>query len=186
MPYQPPSPSQRPWLEAGYALFAQAGPGGLKIEVLARQVGKSKSSFYHLFADLEIFTAALLDLHLSRAHRLAERERQCRQLDPDLLDLLLASKTDLLFHRQLRIARATEPFASCLQRADALVEDAFLGLWSHIVGLTDRAPSIPRQLYDLAIENFYLRLTDAQFTRAWLLAYFAELQLLVTGLKRSV
>ena len=44
-----------PWLEVGYAIFSNEGPKGLKIEVLAREVGKSKSSFYHCFADLDIF-----------------------------------------------------------------------------------------------------------------------------------
>ena len=183
--YSPPTPSQRPWLDAGYGAFAQGRPGGLKVEALARQVGKSKSSFYHLFADLEIFTTALLDWHLDRVRAFAVQERACRQLDPDLLELLLASKVDLFFHRQLRIARAVEPFATYLVRADACVGEAFLGIWAEVVGLSGR-PHLPRQLYDLAIENFYLRLTEAEFGRPWLLAFFAEVRRLVAGLQRPV
>ncbi|MEM7514864.1 MAG: TetR/AcrR family transcriptional regulator, partial [Bacteroidota bacterium] len=52
-----------PWLKAGYDIFSQEGPGGLKVERLARIVGKSKSSFYHHFADLEIYTSFLLEYH---------------------------------------------------------------------------------------------------------------------------
>lgn len=35
-----------PWIIAGYDLFAKEGPKGLKIEVMASNVKKSKSSFY--------------------------------------------------------------------------------------------------------------------------------------------
>jgi AcrR family transcriptional regulator len=45
---------KQPWINHGYRTFAYEGPTGLKVERLARQVGKSKSSFYHLFADLDI------------------------------------------------------------------------------------------------------------------------------------
>jgi AcrR family transcriptional regulator len=46
------------WIQAGYALFAEQGPSALKIEVLAKMVGISKSSFYHYFADLEVFDSS--------------------------------------------------------------------------------------------------------------------------------
>jgi AcrR family transcriptional regulator len=39
-----------PWLEVGYTIFSNEGPKALKIEALARKVGKNKSSFYHCFA----------------------------------------------------------------------------------------------------------------------------------------
>lgn len=52
-----------PWVEAGYQLFAEHGPKGLKVEVIARHVKKSKSSFYHHFSDLEVFTEELLFFH---------------------------------------------------------------------------------------------------------------------------
>jgi AcrR family transcriptional regulator len=59
------------WLFAGYELFAEKGPEGLKIEVLAQKVGISKSSFYHHFADLELFTDFLLKYYLDQAKRMA-------------------------------------------------------------------------------------------------------------------
>ena len=50
-----------PWILCGYNIFSKEGPKGLKIEVIARQVSKNKSSFYHHFADLEVFTEILLN-----------------------------------------------------------------------------------------------------------------------------
>ena len=46
---------EKKWLEVGYRCFADRGPNGLKVERLSKKVGKNKSSFYHLFADLEVF-----------------------------------------------------------------------------------------------------------------------------------
>lgn len=56
--------TQQPWITQGYATFAAEGPAGLKVERLAKNIGKNKSSFYHHFADLEIFTTILLKVHL--------------------------------------------------------------------------------------------------------------------------
>ena len=48
--------SKEIWIKKGYEIFAISGQNGLKIEPLAKTVGKSKSSFYHHFTDLELFT----------------------------------------------------------------------------------------------------------------------------------
>ena len=53
------------WIITGYESFAQSGESGLKIEQLAKVVGISKSSFYHHFADLDIFIEKLLLHHLN-------------------------------------------------------------------------------------------------------------------------
>ncbi len=46
---------QEIWIIKGYETFALFGEKVLKIEKLAKDVGISKSSFYHHFADLDIF-----------------------------------------------------------------------------------------------------------------------------------
>jgi AcrR family transcriptional regulator len=43
------------------------------VERLAKDVGISKSSFYHHFADVEVFVNQLLLYHLKRAEMIAER-----------------------------------------------------------------------------------------------------------------
>jgi len=46
--------SKEIWVKTGYKIFALNGQGEIKIERLAKIVGKSKSSFYHHFADLDL------------------------------------------------------------------------------------------------------------------------------------
>ena len=99
-----------PWVEAGYQLFAEHGPKGLKVEVIARHVKKSKSSFYHHFSDLEVFKEELLFFHMERTKQVAELERGCKTIVPELLNVLVDAKTDLLFNRQLRIHRDNPTF----------------------------------------------------------------------------
>ena len=52
------------WIQEGYFVFGRKGPNGINIELLAKKLKKSKSSFYHYFGDLETFQEALLDYHL--------------------------------------------------------------------------------------------------------------------------
>jgi AcrR family transcriptional regulator len=81
--------SKQPWILCGYNIFSKEGPKGLKIEVIARQVNKNKSSFYHHFADLEVFTEILLNFHLERSEIIAAQERLCKTVIPDLVNLLI-------------------------------------------------------------------------------------------------
>lgn len=80
---------KQPWILAGYDLFSKWGSRGLKVEVIARIVGKSISSFYHHFADIEIFTGMLLNYHLERTIIITGREKLCKNIIPDLLNLLV-------------------------------------------------------------------------------------------------
>lgn len=175
---------KEPWILVGYDRFAKEGPGGLKIEVIARMVKKSKSSFYHHFADVEIFTGLLLDYHLERTHRIAQRELTCERIIPDLINVLLDVKQDLLFNRQLRVNRHNPAFNKCLEMSNQKVEGAFLDLWIRDIGLTDKT-HLARPLFSLALENFYLQLTEDVLTYDWLQRYFSGLRSLVTQFKSS-
>ncbi|MBT9394895.1 TetR/AcrR family transcriptional regulator [Hymenobacter sp. NST-14] len=169
------------WLQAGYDLFAATGPAGLKVEVLARRVGISKSSFYHHFADLEVFIGQLLRCHVGRARQLARREAACGSLDPELITVLLEHRTDLLFQRQLRVHRRHGPYAECLAEASGPAAEAFLALWARELP-SHLAPHLLGGVFQLALENFYLQLTEATLTREWLSAYFGQLTQLVRAL----
>src|SRR5512142_2173974 len=50
------------WVEAGFKELARAGVEGVRIEVLAKNLGVTKGGFYRRFAD----RAALLDAMLAR------------------------------------------------------------------------------------------------------------------------
>lgn len=170
--------NNRSWIEAAYAAFALEGPEGLRIESLARDVGKSRSSFYHHFADLEIFTDLLLEQHLAQANDIAERMLQCERMDPDMLELLLVVRTDILFHRQLRIHRDVKAYRQCFELAHAPIEKALLGLWSQALDLQGR-DALAHAMLQLVVENFYLRVTDETMSREWLLNYLEEIRAMV-------
>jgi AcrR family transcriptional regulator len=168
----------QPWILIGYELFSKEGPAGLKVEVMARKVGKSKSSFYHHFADIEVFTEVLLNHHLERSKIIAIRERMCKKMIPDMLNLLVEVKQDLLFNRQLRVNRHIPAYKKCFESANGEVEDAFLEIWSETLGLSENS-NAARKVLEQSIENFYLQITDETLTYEWLLKFVSEIRFMV-------
>lgn len=177
----PMSANTDPWIAAGYSAFAQEGPAGIRVEQLARAIGKSKSSFYHHFADPEIFTDRLLEHHLQRSTHIAQRLLQCAHMDPDVLHLFLDVKEDILFQRQLRIHRNKPAFQRCIERAHAPVEAALLAPWTHALGLSAQ-PALAQAMLTLVVDNFYLRATPDTFHLEGLRAYLTEIQRMVGGM----
>ncbi|WP_191283477.1 TetR/AcrR family transcriptional regulator [Pseudolysinimonas yzui] len=49
------------WIAAGYARFHDGGLGGVRVEAIARDLGTTKGSFYHHFADRAALVAAVMD-----------------------------------------------------------------------------------------------------------------------------
>ena len=126
---------KEPWILTGYSLFAKEGPEGLKIEAIAKRVGISKSSFYHHFADVHIFTDILLRFHLDRTKIIVQREKDCKSIEPELICVLLEYKQDLLFNRQLRIHRADMKFRKCVEASNRLAANAISDVWGKDLGL---------------------------------------------------
>ncbi len=176
--------TEAPWISAGYAMFAREGPQGLKVEKLARSVQKSKSSFYHCFADLEIFTDTLLERHILRGKEIAREAALCKAIVPDLIHLLLRCNDDLLFNRQLRFHRQNPDFKRCFETANGYVEDALVQIWAESLGLAAK-PHLARVFLMLIMDNFYLRITEETLTEAWLLEFLAEIQDLVRNVAQN-
>ena len=176
--------TQQPWLDVGYALFAEEGPSALKVERLARRVGKSKSSFYHCFADVAGFTSALLDYHLERLVQIAKEEGACANVDPELLQYLLTIEVDLRFQRWLRVHRDQPEFKACLERGYALTADAITDIWAEAIGLP-RHTGLAYTVLVLTMENFYLQLTPETLNYPWLKAYVQRLRQLVGALQAA-
>ena len=160
----------QPWLEVGYELFTTYGLEGLKVEKMANIIGKSRSSFYHHFADIEIFTEMLLQVHTERSALIAEREQACETLVPDLIEVLVAFKKDLLFSRQLRVHRHIKAFRRCFESVNEKVGGAFFEVWAHDLGLSEEK-QIAEGLLDLIMDNFYLQITEENLNAAWLTEY---------------
>lgn len=172
------------WIEEGYQSFANEGSNGLRIEVIARKVGKSKSSFYHHFADLEGFIEVLLEEHLERAKKIAVAAQSCKNMVPEMLHLLLSVKQDILFNRQLRVFRHIPAFKECFECSHRPIEDAFLGIWAKSLGLEDKT-YLARIILNLTIENFYLRMTAETFSYEWLLQYLHEIRTMVREMMKN-
>ncbi|WP_338763264.1 TetR/AcrR family transcriptional regulator [Bernardetia sp. ABR2-2B] len=172
-----------PWIEIGYTTFAYQGMEELKIERLAKKVGKNKSSFYHHFADMEIFISQLLKYHIEQSKILAIKEGNCISKE-ELIDILVEHKTDLLFNRQLRIHRQKKEFEDCFVKTNEITLPNFLNLWSEILGLTGNT-DLSKMMLNLSLENFYLQITEKTLNHTWLNNYFKELQRLTKEFKRT-
>jgi AcrR family transcriptional regulator len=173
-----------PWIKIGYDLFAHEGPNGLKIELLARKVAKNKSSFYHHFADMEVFTNQLLAYHLTQSKAIALQAKECKAIDPDLILLLISVKTDILFNRHLRVHRDNAVYKKCFLEANQPIEEALLPIWTAALGLTTKK-NLSKIILNLTIENFYLQVTDTNLTHEWLVSYFDEIKKMVVAMEIS-
>lgn len=174
---------KQPWIDIGYQSFAYEGPHGLKIERLAAGVEKNKSSFYHYFADLEVFTNHLLRYHLAQAEIIAIKENACQTIE-DFIDVLVAHKIDLLFNRQLRVHRENPDFESVFTKTNQITGRAIASIWPRLIGL-DQHSQLANLFLNHSIENFYFQITDETLTRAWLRQYFDNLLLLVREFKKT-
>ena len=163
------------WIKTGYEIFAQFGASGLKIESLARKVGISKSSFYHHFADLELFMEELLNYHIQQSYIIADKEKNATKINPDLIDILVEHKTDLLFNRQLRINRERKLFYETLNRSNQIAGNAFVLVWIKDLNLQLSQKQL-EGIFELALENFYLQINLNNLNHQWLSEYFANLK----------
>jgi hypothetical protein len=171
------------WIEKGYRIFAYEGPMGLKIEPLAKIVGKNKSCFYHLFADLQGFISVLIDYHLEQAKIVAFKESACRRQE-DLISVLTEHKVDLLFNRQLRVHRENIEFETCLGKTTNLLIPAIMPFWKQMIELQNHS-YLAELVLQLTLENFFLQVTDETLNQTWLGNYFDNIRNLVRHFKHT-
>ena len=162
------------WIQHGYEVFARSSHTGLRIEALAKHLGISKSSFYHHFAEIDIFVDALLEHHLKQSEVLASKERLAKKIDPDLIHILVDHKTDLLFNRQLRIHQEIESYQRTLIKSNEIIGQEFILLWANDLGLQLNQHQL-EGLFTLALENFFLQINHENLNVDWLTNYFKQL-----------
>jgi AcrR family transcriptional regulator len=170
--------SREIWIKTGYEIFALSGQSGLKIEPLAKKVGKSKSSFYHFFADLELFVDELLQYHLAQSHIIAEKEQNAKSINPALIDIIVEHKTDILFNRQLRIHRDRKIFLDVLTKSNEIIGDGFITVWVKDLDLKFSQKQL-ESIFGLALENFYLQINAENLNHQWLSNYFAYIKQII-------
>lgn len=163
------------WIRTGYEIFSLTGENGLKVETLAKKVGISKSSFYHHFADLEIFLDYLMKYHLEQSAIIAEKEKSVKNIDPDLITILVEHKTDLLFNRQLRFNQQNKVYYETLIKSNQIIGREFVTIWENDLKLNLNRTQI-ESLFELALENFFLQINSDKLNYNWLSLYFKNLK----------
>ncbi|HAS39548.1 MAG TPA: TetR/AcrR family transcriptional regulator [Microscillaceae bacterium] len=171
------------WLDEGYLLFSLEGPKGVKIERLAKRLQRNKSAFYYFFGTAEIFTSQLLEQHLAKTGVMSEKMREATTLEA-LTEILIHHKTDLLFNKQLRVNRENPAFEACFHKTNEFVGDAFLPVWSTIIGLKEDS-DLARLVLKLSVENFFLKITNETFHPNWLKDYFNDFRFVIKKIKKS-
>ena len=166
------------WIKKGYEIFSISGQSGLKIEPLAKIVGKSKSSFYHYFADLELYIDELLKYHIRQSGIIAEKEQKAQNINPDLIEIIVEHKTDILFNRQLRINRDNKTFLNTLEKSEKIVGNDFVMLWVRDLDLKLTHKQL-EGIFTLALDNFYLSINPDNLNYQWLSVYFKNLKKIV-------
>ena len=163
------------WIKAGYDAFALSGQSALKVEPLAKKVGISKSSFYHYFADLEIFMELLLNFHLQQSKTIADKEKAVKTIDPELIYILVEHKIDLLFNRQLRFNQQNKLYKESLNKSNQIIGNGFVTIWMNDLKLNLNQRQL-ESLFELALENFFLQINAENLNYDWLSEYFQNLK----------
>jgi len=166
------------WIEKGYEMVSTNGFSNVKVESIAREMNKNKSSFYHYFGDWEGFEVELLDHHLRLAGAFALGVNDCQNIIPDVVNLFLEHKTDIFFHKQLRINRKEPHYKKCFESVYVLFENAFLEQWIIFLNLEDHS-FLASKILTLISENFLLQITIENYNYDWLKSYLLDVSKLM-------
>lgn len=132
------------WIKAGYKILGAEGVDGIKIERLAKILKLNKSGFYYYFGTLESYLKSLLQYHTGHAQNIAVEIGICKNIDPDLLHLIVKHKGFFLVEAQL-LAKGKQPNAMYdVDEAGQLINKALLQLWKN----TGELPGDPAVLLD--------------------------------------
>lgn len=166
---------KRIWLQAGYEIFALKGPGGLQVEPIAKIVGKNKSSFYHYFANMEIFLDELLAHHITQVKLMCEKENKAKHFNPDIIHIFIEHKMDVLFNKQLRLHQENEAFRKVLQVSDKDLAEVYTFLLKTDFQLNLKQKEVD-SFFQLALHNFFLQINADNLNFEWLASYFDEIK----------
>lgn len=172
------------WIEIGYQLVAEEGFQKLSIESIARKIGKSKSSFYHYFGDKEVFEEELLNHHLKQAEISITKLKECENIRPGFVNILLEVKNDMFFNKQLRLQRDNPIYKTCFEQAYEIYEAATFDLWVTFFGLADNK-RFAKLFLKFFAENFLLKISPESYTYEWLDNYMQELDSMLKEFKTN-
>jgi AcrR family transcriptional regulator len=170
------------WIKVGYEMFAMKGQIGLQIEPISRIVGKNKSSFYHHFADIDIFLDELLAFHLNQSKLISEKESKAKNFNPDIINILVEHKIDILFSKQLLLNQQNEKFKRILQIFDKNVADVYIFLLKTDFNLNLKQKGV-ESFFELLLHDFFLQINAENLNSIWLTEYVSNIKRLAKNLE---
>ncbi|GMO95110.1 MULTISPECIES: TetR/AcrR family transcriptional regulator [Bradyrhizobium] len=124
------------WVEAGFTELARSGVEGVRVEVLAKNLGVTKGGFYRRFAD----RAALLDAMLQRwregrAASIAQQTRLDGQAPRERLKAVIQLYSERLNPEAMAIELAIRQWARSDESAAAAVANVDAARLKHVAEL---------------------------------------------------
>jgi AcrR family transcriptional regulator len=167
------------WTEAGYSLFAEDGLDGIQVERLARILQLNKSSFYHYFGDLEVYSTELLRMHERKCDVFYDEIRHIKTIDPEYFQKVVAHKVTMMFQVQLYHTKSKPAYYNLAERIDEKEGPILQHIWNEYLGFGDNA--------DLAIRYFvivrdmaYRRISLQNLTYEFLRKIFTEAKVVMS------
>ena len=115
---------------------------------------------------------------------LFEMEKACLRVVPDLLEILVEHKLDLLFNRQLRVHRSVPAFQKCFEEGYQKYEQASIEIWGSFFDLPPHRGFVRGVMHFFA-ENFLQKISLEDYSYEWLDQYLQELIHLFVQLRTS-
>jgi AcrR family transcriptional regulator len=173
---------RKEWIERAYALVAEDGFERLSVNSISRLVGKSKSSFYHHFGDLELFKTDLLDYHVKQVNIFSGKISKSDNIYPSLIHVFVEHQSDIFFHKQLRIHRRNPTYKKHIENIFQVYENAVLEQWNIHFSLNHQK-LFSKKLIRFISEHFFLSITYEEYTFDWLKNYLNQIFDLIQHMK---
>lgn len=169
------------WIEAGYELFAYAGPKDFKVEKLANLLGLNKSGFYHYFVDRDTFFAELMKYHVQNGIKFAHEVSLLNDFIPGYINLLMKFKTGVLVQKQLRNNANVPMFKECYHTIKKGNNIHQIPLWARYLNLTEH--QLASELFDMGMEVLMTRMESEKITTDFLSGVFEGIKHTVEKLR---
>ena len=143
------------WVEAGFAELARAGVEGVRVEVLAKNLGVTKGGFYRRFADRAALLAAMLEgWRKGRVAAIAQQTSLEGQEPRERLKALIQLYSERLNPEGMAIELAIRQWARSDENAAAAVAGVDAARLKH-VGELYRATGLATEEADAQAFLFY-------------------------------
>lgn len=164
------------WIEKGFEIVAYNGFDALNIESLSKAISKNKSSFYHYFGSLDVFTTELLNYHTDYSKIFSQKASDAEKLIPDVIHVFLEEKNHIFFHKQLQIKRENPEFKACFERVFDINQKVLADKFEEFFELDSRV--YLKNFMGLIFENFLMNITPETYSYQWIEKYLREMYLL--------